>query len=428
MDILKRIFPWLRTLFNQVWTSHTMRQSATLYVSNILVMASGLITAPIVTRELGPERYGDLAFILSFISFVFLFFDFGLYDSGAKLLANVEDPGDQKRILGAYLLLILAVVAVFTAFFYSSSFWIDSLFDTNVNSIVRNISLFASSFLIQTIIAQLCRGLNKINLLFYLRVLPIIWYLFFVVLFAILDMVSVQRILFARLLGIWVAIIPIIFLLRPDFQELRKSILAVLTDIKEYGFQVFVGRASSTAARQSDRLFIGFFGTTTSVGFYSLAQMLVQPITFFPQALVSSSYRQFVLVERIPRRVFFVIIIWLIITSLGLLLFGEFIVELLLSKSFDGVVPLMVIAIIGAVLAGLTQPFSVFLGAKGMGEFMRNMALTFAVYDVIANLILIYLFGPMGAVYSFVGERALSFGLHLHYYRLSLQRIKSKGT
>ncbi len=63
------------------------KQTGILYGSQILVMALGLIIAPIVTRVLGPEKYGVLTFNLAVLLFISVFFEFGFFSAGAILLA-----------------------------------------------------------------------------------------------------------------------------------------------------------------------------------------------------------------------------------------------------------------------------------------------------------------------------------------------------
>lgn len=407
---------WWRRAFS----SKIARQTGILYLSNLLVMVFGAITAPILTRMLGPEQYGDLAFITSFITFSYLFFDLGLYDSGAKLLANTEKEQHQLQLLGAFLVATLVVATVFSVFMLVAGFWVDAVFHTNVNSVLQAISVFVGVFLVRMVIEQTCKGRNRIELLFVMRVVPVVWYLVSMLILVAFSTVSVARLLMANMIGMWITTLLVVYRLRPTFTTMKQSLLEVTQDVREYGFKVFTGRALNTAARQSDRLIIGLFGSTTSVGFYSLAQMMVQPILFLPQSLAFSSFRRLTYESAVPRKMIAVIVIWVTLSSAALLLFGKTVVELLLSRAFEDVTSLMLISIIGVVFAGLTQPFNAFLGAKGYGRYLRKLALIFAIYDIVANILLIYLYGAMGAVYSSIGERALSLGLHLYYYRKSL--------
>lgn len=73
--------------FINLLRTKTARQTGILYGSKILGMALGFVTTIIVTRSLGPTQYGVLVFILSVITFSSLFFEFGFFSAGARLLA-----------------------------------------------------------------------------------------------------------------------------------------------------------------------------------------------------------------------------------------------------------------------------------------------------------------------------------------------------
>lgn len=72
-----------------------------------------LITLPYLTRVLAPEGYAFYAYVVSFMSFVQVFVDFGFNLSGTKRIAKARSVGEENRVIGAVTeaRLLLCVVA-----------------------------------------------------------------------------------------------------------------------------------------------------------------------------------------------------------------------------------------------------------------------------------------------------------------------------
>src|SRR5438034_2873530 len=99
------------------------RQTASLFVCQILGIILGFGTNLINTRILGPGDYGLYAATFAATDFVLLFLDFGFFSSGARVLALRRGEPEQQRRLVAALILIAAALACFGAVaLFSASF------------------------------------------------------------------------------------------------------------------------------------------------------------------------------------------------------------------------------------------------------------------------------------------------------------------
>ena len=138
------------------------KQTGALYGSQILAMALGLITAPIVTRVLGPEKYGILAFILAVIYFISLFFGFGYFSAGARLLAILKNKGEDQELIGALILITVGISLSFFLTLFIFSFFVDSIFHTPAGKILRTVSILSAIIPFQYMLQQVCQGTNEI--------------------------------------------------------------------------------------------------------------------------------------------------------------------------------------------------------------------------------------------------------------------------
>ncbi|MBN1265940.1 MAG: oligosaccharide flippase family protein, partial [Anaerolineales bacterium] len=398
-----------------------------LYSSNMLVLLTSFVTALIVPRQLGAELYGDLTFITSFLLASQALFDFGVYDTGAKLLASVSDRQHQSRLSGVFVFLFAIIALAFSLFIYSAGSWVDGVFDSNVGVTFKIIAVFSSAYLIRDLASQVSKGLNRVVEIFSMSVYPALGYVTLVVVLSKVSKLTVPNLLLGKMILVWLAVLVCLFRLKPVFSGLGSGLKEVFADLRSFGFKVYTGRALNTAARLSDKMFIALLGTNTSVGFYSLARILVQPIEFFPYALSTSLFRRFGSRDRIPARILLVTILWLLFSSAGLLVLAKPAVQFIFTSEYMEVLPMTWTAVIGAVFGGMSQPFNAFLSVKGYGRELRRVSLVLAVYDVIANLILISFFGAMGAVFSYIGEQALSLCFLGWYYQKAAAELQSEN-
>ena len=141
----------------------TAKQTGILYGSQIAAMVLGLIIAPIVTRLLGPEKYGILTFILTVILFISVFFEFGFFSAGARLLAISKDKRNDQKLIGALTIITLGISLSFFLIIFVFSFFIDSIFYTSAGNILRSISILAAIFPFQYMLREICKGTNEIK-------------------------------------------------------------------------------------------------------------------------------------------------------------------------------------------------------------------------------------------------------------------------
>ena len=403
--------------FLNLTRTKTAKQTGILYSSQILAMALGLIIAPIVTRILGPEKYGIFAFILAIITFISLFFEFGFFSAGARLLAISKNKKKDRELIGTLTLITIGISLSFFFTLFIFSFFVDSIFHTQAGNILRSISILAAIIPFQYMLQQICQGANEIKKMAIANVAPKLWYLAGLLIVISFFKLNVFIILVLSLTGIIVAVGVIIWSLKPRFNNLKKNFKAIWKETKEYGRHVYFGRVASMATYDSDRLLISYFANTTSVGFYSLAMALTNPMFLLPSSLSIILFKGFAQKKRIPKKVIYFIFLWLLGWCLGLVLVGKYIVVLLFSQRFIKVTPILMILAFANFFRGMTQPYNKFLGAKGQGKFLRNTAIVLTICNLAGNLTLIPLWGAIGAASASLFALIANYFIHIHYYR-----------
>jgi len=406
-------------------SSKTGRQTLVLYSSHIALIFLGFIICSLNGRILGTDNYGIYAFLFTITAFSVLFFRFGFFSSGGLLLAQAKGNIEERRLIGALVVVALLIGVSYSLFIFGISFFVDRIFGTNVKHILQILSPVLILLPFQMLIPQIGRGANKIKKLAYFNILPKGLYVVAVLcLLALMTTgINVVVLIFLHFICVVFGVAVIIYSFKPLFNHLRDSIRKLWQKNKEYGVHLYFGQVVDQSTYKLDGIFISYFVNTTQLGFYSLAAAITSPMAMLSQSLSTSLFKGFAERERIPKRVTQLNFLWLLVCVVGLVVFGRLIVVVLLTERFLPVVRLILPLALAGFFRGMYQPYNTFLGAKGKGKWLRNVSVIEACFNVVGNLFFVIYLGVIGvAIASFIAK-LLSFGSHYYYYRKYLRGI-----
>jgi len=403
--------------------SRSAKQTLLLYASRIGIIIVGAIITTITTRALGPADYGILAFILSILSFTSIFFEFGFFAAGARILALVKTDEEKKSYLGALTIIAALIGVLYLIFIFASSFFIDQLFNTSINGIIRIIAPIAAILPLEFMLSLICKGTNEIKKLSVFLLAPKVIYLILLVLTLLLGNISVTWILFINLVSLFLTCIWLIISLKPAFNSLKDKFKVIFAEAKSYGFHIYFGRVIGVSTYNLDNLFISFFVNTTYVGFYSLAVLITSPLYLLSQALGTSKFKDFAQLKSIPKKILLYNLIWGISGGLLIILLGKFVITTLFSDQYLTAASFLVPLAFAALFQSLYQPYNAFLGARGKGKWLRNIALSQAAVNITFNYFLIKSYGAMGAAIATLISNATVYTMYLIFYRKNLKKL-----
>jgi O-antigen/teichoic acid export membrane protein len=337
----------------------------------------------------------------------------------------MENHSAQRRreLVGA-LIAIGAIISLFAgAFLFGLSFFTQLLFKSDIGPALRFFSVLFGLTGLQGLVEAICRGENRIGALSLFRIGAKTMNVVLILLFIVVKRYSFMVSLAVNLVSILAAVAILLATAKPLFSNVKASFRMIVADVRVYGWNAYIGNLSSTASAKTDSMLISAFVDTTSVGFYNLASLLTFPMTTFSRSLSTTMFKRFASQDRIPRAVIFVNLVWLVGSGIVLLLLRKFFVHLLFGKGYDPVIGLILPLVLSSILGGLAQPFNMFMGAKGMGAYLRNTALVMTGLNLPLNILFIHHWGAIGACYASVIALAVNFGVHLFYYRRTLSKI-----
>ncbi len=400
----------------------TGRQTFTLFSSQILALGLGILTGIINTRTLGPTDYGVFTFFFTFTGFTVLFFRFGLASSVSLLLAETKDKEKEKELIGATVVIAFFVGVAYSTFVFVSSFFVDDLFHTNVEWILRYASVLVMALPFTLFIPLIGRGTNQIGLLSMFNVIPKTIYIFSALILLNLIQIEPLHFVLLNLSGTIIGVLILLHAFSPKFSNLYENLEEILRKTKEYGFHVYLGQIANQSTYKLDGIFITLFVNTTQLGFYSLAMTMTSSMVGLSQALSTSLFKSFANLDRIPRKVFLYNFTWLILCVLGLALFGPVLIYVLFGEEFLPAAKMILPLALAGLFQGMYQPYT-FLASKGKGKWIRNVAYTEMAANIVGNVFLIYLYGAFGAAVASAISKFIHWIMLRNYYNIYLRGI-----
>jgi len=375
----------------------------------------------IQTVQLGEVDYGRFAFFTSVSGFLLLFLRFGFFATIKVLLAQNENPKREKQLLavGVVLAIISGVALALSVF--AASFIIDAWFGTTINGLLRAYSPLVVVLPFFFFFSAYGSGSNKILVSAFYNVLPKLFFLIALLVITANHALEVGENIFWQLGSSLMAILIIVFSLRPDFSRFKYYFGIAMIKNRKYGRHYNLGAIANQTTYRLDEFFITYFVDSVHLGFYSLANIICSPMIQLSSAVNSAMFKRFAVLNRIPTKLFLYNTAWLVACVIALGLAADFIVGIILSSEFGEVATYILPLSLVFLIHGSAIPFS-FLAAKSRGKDIRNIAWSEAVVNIIGNYVLISQYGVMGAIMASGLAKLFNLALNIFYYRRYLAR------
>jgi len=389
----------------QYKNSLRLRQVISLFSANLIGIPMGIITSIIVTQYLGSKGFGDYRFILSVFNFAVLIFTFGFFQAGNRALVLNNEYKKAKEYYGAVLIITggLFLIMSFALVLYA-------LFDSNIQEKQLNYFLlflipFGWVFLLQRYFETLFQADNQIKLLARSRLFPQVGFL----ITALLIYLTFQKTDFNKLAiicGFYLTTQVLVYCfvlykLKISFHNFKIRLNEIWYYNRSFGFNIYLGSLFAVGLAQLSPILISYFGLDNSgVGYYSLALTFSMPLTFIPNTIATTHYKDFSKQKSIPRKLLMITLALSVSALVGLwIVVGPF-VNHFYGKEFSTVIQLNFIVSIGVVAHGMADFFNRYLGANGQSKALRNTSIIVGFSILSGNLLLIPRWGEYGAAYS----------------------------
>lgn len=364
-----------------------------------------LITLPYLLTVLGPDKVGLISFTLALNSYFILFTDYGFNLSATKQISL--NRGDTKKvnkifssvlmikIILSFICLILLIIAC-----------------TFIDSVNANMDLYIITF--GLVIGQvinpiwLYQGLEDMKYITYINV--IFKGIFTVLVFFVVN--SESDYIYSALLtslsslvtGIFLFIIALCKFKIVFIKPKKRDILFQLKD----GWHVFISTLSINIYSSSTTIILGIMTNTVAVGYFTAADRIIKAVVslyvpvsqaiypFLSKRISNDKENSLIFLNKLIN----ISSLLMIVIGLTLFLFSEKIMLLFGGQYFNSILLLKIMSLIPFFVV-ISNIFGVqiLLNFGYKKEFSR-IVLFSALFGSLTSLILIYLYGEVGASIS----------------------------
>lgn len=392
-------------------------QPVILYGSSIVGMGLAFLTSIWTTRFLSPTEFGNMKFVVTVWTLFGIIVNLGIFHSAGQAILREHQPKAIREIIGADLIIAFAIGIALVAMIVILSKPIDWIFKIQIAELLLLLAPLVIIYPFRDALTLILQCTNKIFLLAVLNALPSLLFLIFLMIASHFLTIGISILLIAMQFSLILVIIFMIIILRPSFANLWKRIKEIMLFQKSYGLPQYIGYLVGNATGQINRLAIVFWVDSASIGFYSLAYTLVEPLRLIPFSVATASFREFAGNKRVPRKILAVTLISTLVTLVvTLLLLGKPLTWVYPAEYAAHIGPMSQILAFGAVIQGFAELFNRFLGAHGRGRQLKIAAYAFGAAYVLGTLVMTPLWGVWGTIGSVLLASSINLGLMLFFY------------
>lgn len=404
-------------IWNDIRSKAPFRQVMWLFASYLGLIVLGFALKYEQTHLLDEAMYGRYALVISVTGILAIIFRFGYFISLQVLLAKNVNSERERKLLGAGFMAALACGLGLSLSTWLMSDAISAFFHEDVGGLLRSLSPLFAVIPMSSLLVAYGSGTNKVWVNMLVNLIPKSLFLLTLLAWPMYgDTIGVSTLLYMNFFSTIAAFIALLIYLRPDFSKLGKSLGLLTKKTRSFGLKYYSGAIVNQTTYRLDEVCIGYFINAGALGIYSLANMVCSPMLLMSQSLSTSLFKRFSGSKRIPAKVFLYNTIWLLGSVLFFLMSGQLIVQLLFSSDFSEVAHYLVPISLVLLVHGSAAPFS-FLVAKSMAHIIRNIAWAEAVVNIAGNLLLIPMYGIMGAIIASFLAKSLNLLMFIYYYR-----------
>ena len=394
-----------KQLYSQLTTNPRAKQVLGLFSVNLIGIPIGIITSIVVTRYLGAQGYGDYKFIQSIFNFAIIIFTFGFFQAGNRALVLNNDKQKAKEYYGAELAVTGGLFILMTVFLVLYALFDNNIQEKQLDRFLLFVIPFGWVFLLSRYFETLFQADNRIRMLGQVRLYPKLGFLIMAI-FVYFVFMNIET---NRLAVVWgfylvtefIVYLIILFKLKVSFKNLKTRFNEIWDYNKSFGFNVYLGSLFAVGFGRFTEILISYFGIDNSgVGFYALALTFTMPLTFIPNTIATTHYKDFATTKKIPKKLLLITLGLSIAALIGLWIIVPPFITFFYGSEFKSVIVLNFIVSIGVIAHGFGDFFNRYLGANGQGKALRNSSVIVGVCILIFNLLFIPQWGAYGAAYA----------------------------
>lgn len=396
----------------------TIRQTVLVFIFTFLAALAAYIFRLLLARNLSVSDYGLFYSIFAFFGLFSTFVDFGLTQSMAKFIVqlNIREKFSQIKtiLLSAFIFQIIVsiVISLIIIFLIFKTDFLLRYFDTSNKILVFLMIIWFVTIPFDIFLKSVFLGFQRASIVTSIDMSKSV---LLVILSSLLFMIGFD--LFAPFIAYALINIFILFIFFPFIFRFAPGVLSAQFDFSEmvilpvFRYALFI--AISTFAwliiTYTDTIMILLFRTTEEVGFYQVAVPLSYVLLYFVNSLnlviypLFSKLKSLQLTDKIKEGVSLMYaysFVGLIPCSLILISFPDLIISFLFGPKFIPASSALQVLTAGTLFFSLASFNITILNAVGNAKKIAIISTVVALLNILFNFVFIPLYGFLGAAYA----------------------------
>jgi O-antigen/teichoic acid export membrane protein len=395
---------------------------ALISVVNLLIALKGIIFVPLITKLLGAFNYGIWVQISVTITLLAPLIRLGLTNSLIRYLAAEKDTDTIKEGIYSVIFLISIIAFASTLFFIIFIIPVSNFFQTPI-ILVALLPIIILFECLNGVFFAVFQAFQRMLRYSFLTIIASLGEIIFVVLSILLGYGIYGAVLSLLIIRLIVSIISSAFIYKkfgfkiPDFHFIKKYLL--------FGLPTLLSGFSYSIVTSADKYLVGFFLGTLFVGYYAPAYslgniitFLILPLSFVLFPAVCKSYDENEL-DEVKNKLKYSLKYFLIIAIPAVFGLSALVKEILQIFSTQEIATysyfVTPFVATSTLFYGLSDIFSQIIILAKKTKIVGYIWFAAAIINIILNLILIPLYGILGAAISTLLCYLLAF-LLIYFY------------
>jgi len=400
------------------------------FASSIIVLLLHFFQKPILARYLGPDGFGLFSMAIMIAGIIGLGVAFGFDSALTKYAAEYkEDKSKLNSLFSSAFITILIIGAIASLALFTFSEIFASIFNMPSLSLLLKIYALAFSFsLLHGVIISYFIGLREMRYYAFIRILQASLALAFIIAFLMIGLGVEGAMLGTVFAIIGTAAVAMVIMKRfvhftlLDYKKNTKKLAS-------FGSRLVGANMINEIYSYADILMIGYFLTSTDVGYYAVAISLSRFFWLVPRAMSIVAYPAIseywakdnhqAINKLVDKSTKYSACI-LIFAGMSVVFFAKDIIAFIFTPEFLPAVLPLTILVIGTVTSGTLSSIGGIFASVGKPDLVLKISAISAVGAVMLNIVLIPTYGIVGAAAATTAAYVLTVGITIYFLRKAL--------
>lgn len=385
--------------------------------SSIIILILHFFQKPIIARYLGPEGFGlfSMAIIIGDISQIIA--SFGINSALVKFVAEHKENKSKVSSLFSsafFTILIIGVITSIVLFVFSDA--LASIFNMSSLSLLLKIYASALPFMLaHGVIISLLMGLREMRYFAFIRILGAFLALMLILAFLMIGF-GVKGAMLGTVLAVIVAVGVAIVIVKKIVHFTLSNYGKNTKILASFGSRLVSASMIGYIYTYVDTLMIGYFLTSTDVGYYETATSLSRFFWLVPNAIGIVAYpaiseywakKDIRAINKLVDKTTKYSSCILIFAGMVVIFFAKDIISFIFTSEFlPAVLPLSIL-IIGTVTSGTLRSLGSIFAGVGRPDLTLKVTAIVSVGNALLNACLIPRYGIVGAATATTAARVL---------------------